>query len=231
MTASTIGCWWSRECEPLPPPSLLGRRRRRAIPIGQPYLGAEKTTSPYSISWNTTTAANGTHTLVARARDVNGNTALTAPVTVNVANATAATPAFVQVNAATPQTNQSAVTVAYTSAQVAGDTNILAIGWNNTTSNITSVTDSAGNMYQLAVPPRGLRPQSGDLVRQQHQGGRRRGQHRDGDVQYGDAVYRHPALEYSGLDPVNPRSITVKITHLAMRGAGAKRGISILLPR
>ena len=118
-------------------------------------LGAEDTTSPYSISWDTTTAANGTHTLVARARDTSGNTALSAPVTVNVANAIPATPAFVQVNAATPQTNQSAVTVTYTSAQVAGDTNILAIGWNNTTSNITSVTNSAGNTYQLAVPTAG----------------------------------------------------------------------------
>ena len=49
-------------------------------------LGAEDTTSPYSVSWDTTTAANGTHTLVARARDVSGNTALSAPVTVNVAN-------------------------------------------------------------------------------------------------------------------------------------------------
>ena len=35
---------------------------------------------------------------------------------------------------------------------MAGDTNILAIGWNNATSNITSVVDSAGNVYQLAVP-------------------------------------------------------------------------------
>jgi glucose/arabinose dehydrogenase/chitodextrinase len=67
--------------------------------------------------------------------------------------ATAPTPlAFVQANAATPQTNQTQVSVAYTSAQVAGDTNILVIGWNNATSNITSVTDSAGNIYQLAVP-------------------------------------------------------------------------------
>ena len=55
-----------------------------------------------------------------------------------------------QANAVTPQTNQSTVTVAYTNAQIAGDTNILAIGWSNTTSNITSVTDSAGNTYQLA---------------------------------------------------------------------------------
>ena len=61
-------------------------------------LGAEDTTSPYSVTWNTTTATNGTHTLTALARDVNGNTALSAPVTVNVANAaTTAPPAFVQV--------------------------------------------------------------------------------------------------------------------------------------
>ena len=61
-------------------------------------------------------------------------------------------PAFVQVSAATPQTNQSQVSVTYANAQVAGDTNILAIGWKNATSNITSVTDSAGNTYQIAVP-------------------------------------------------------------------------------
>src|SRR5439155_21948470 len=47
--------------------------------------------------------------------------------------------AFVQVAAVTPQTNQTSVAVTYMSAQVVGDTNILAIGWNNTTSNITSV--------------------------------------------------------------------------------------------
>ena len=71
------------------------------------------------------------------------------PATLDVADspaaaaAVAAPPAFVQVKAATPQTNQSSVAVTYTSAQVAGNTNILAIGWNNATSNITSVTDSA----------------------------------------------------------------------------------------
>jgi hypothetical protein len=60
--------------------------------------------------------------------------------------------AFVQAKAATPQTSQTQVGVAYSNAQTLGDTNILAIGWNNTTSNITSVTDSAGNVYQLAAP-------------------------------------------------------------------------------
>jgi hypothetical protein len=56
------------------------------------------------------------------------------------------------VSAATPQTNQSQVSVTYTNAQVAGDTNILAIGWKDATSNITSVMDSAGNSYQVAAP-------------------------------------------------------------------------------
>jgi len=168
-------------------------------------LGAEDTTSPYSLAFNTTTVANGTHTLTALARDINGNTALSTPVTITVANAVASSPAFVQVNAATPQTNQSSVGVTYTGAQTAADTNILAIGWNNATSTITSVTDSAGNAYQLAVPTA-----------------------RGGGVS--QAIYYAPnikaaaagtntvtvnfntatpyvdirALEYSGLDPVNP---------------------------
>src|SRR5260221_11301930 len=48
-------------------------------------LGTEDTASPYSVTWNTATAANGSHTLSARARDAAGNTA-TASVTVTVNN-------------------------------------------------------------------------------------------------------------------------------------------------
>ena len=48
--------------------------------------GTEDTTSPYSFSWNTTTASNGTHTLQARARDTSGNTATTAAISVTVDN-------------------------------------------------------------------------------------------------------------------------------------------------
>ena len=53
-------------------------------------LGAEDLTSPYSVSWNTLTAANGNHTLTARARDGVGNTTTSAPVIVNVNNDTQA---------------------------------------------------------------------------------------------------------------------------------------------
>src|SRR5207249_1370685 len=47
-------------------------------------LGAEDTASPYAVSWTTTGAANGSHTLTAVARDAAGNstTAVATPVTV-----------------------------------------------------------------------------------------------------------------------------------------------------
>jgi hypothetical protein len=50
-------------------------------------LGAEVTTAPYAVSWNTTSAANGSHTLTAVARDAAGNTATATNVTVTVNNA------------------------------------------------------------------------------------------------------------------------------------------------
>lgn len=60
-------------------------------------LGAEDTTSPYNVSWNSTTVSNGSHTLSARARDAAGNTSI-ASVTVTVANADA-TPPTVSISA------------------------------------------------------------------------------------------------------------------------------------
>ncbi|MGO9932943.1 MAG: fibronectin type III domain-containing protein [Steroidobacteraceae bacterium] len=64
----------------------------------------------------------------------------------------AAGPAFVQVVAAVPQTKQTSVSVAFTKAQAAGDTNVIAIGWSDITSSIVSVTDSKGNVYSVAAP-------------------------------------------------------------------------------
>src|SRR5439155_27220049 len=47
-------------------------------------LGAEVTTAPYAVSWNTTTASNGAHSLTAVARDAAGNTATSSAVSVTV---------------------------------------------------------------------------------------------------------------------------------------------------
>jgi glutamine amidotransferase PdxT len=49
-------------------------------------LGTEDVVAPFSVSWNTTTTSNGTHTLTAVARDAAGNSATSAPVAVTVSN-------------------------------------------------------------------------------------------------------------------------------------------------
>jgi hypothetical protein len=51
-------------------------------------LGAEDTSSPYSTTWNTTSAGNGSHTLTAIARDTANNTK-SSSLTVTVSNAAA----------------------------------------------------------------------------------------------------------------------------------------------
>jgi hypothetical protein len=49
-------------------------------------LGAEDTTAPYSLPWDSTAVANGSHALAARARDGSGNTATSSAATVTVSN-------------------------------------------------------------------------------------------------------------------------------------------------
>jgi hypothetical protein len=49
-------------------------------------LGAEDTSAPYAISWDTTRTANGSHTLTAVARDQLGLRWTSDPVTVTVSN-------------------------------------------------------------------------------------------------------------------------------------------------
>ena len=50
-------------------------------------LGAADTTSPYVISWNTTSVSDGSHTLRAVARDAAGNSTISAAVSLTVSNA------------------------------------------------------------------------------------------------------------------------------------------------
>jgi len=54
-------------------------------------IGVEDTTSPYSVSWNSTATTNGSHTLRAIARDVAGNVATSTVVTVTVNNVATST--------------------------------------------------------------------------------------------------------------------------------------------
>jgi hypothetical protein len=60
---------------------------------------------------------------------------------------------YVQGNYATPQTAQSSVAVKYSSAQFAGDLNVVVVGWNDSTATVNTVTDTSGNTYTRAVGP------------------------------------------------------------------------------
>jgi hypothetical protein len=56
-------------------------------------LGTEDTTPPYAVTWNTTAAAGGVHSLTAVARDAAGNMTTSAPVSVTVNNGSTGPPA------------------------------------------------------------------------------------------------------------------------------------------
>ena len=79
-------------------------------------LGAELTAAPYSLSWNTTTASDGAHTLTAVARDAAGNLATSAPVSVTTLN-TAPTPPVIS-NVAASNVTSSSATLTWTTNAV-----------------------------------------------------------------------------------------------------------------
>jgi hypothetical protein len=60
---------------------------------------------------------------------------------------------FAQVAASTPQSAVSTLATSFPGAQTAGNLNVVVVGWNDTTSNVTAVTDSQGNVYTLAIGP------------------------------------------------------------------------------
>src|SRR5262249_2456857 len=60
---------------------------------------------------------------------------------------------FVQSNYAVPQSPATVVTVTFAAAQTAGNMNVVAVGWNDSAATVTSVMDSRGNAYSLAVAP------------------------------------------------------------------------------
>ncbi len=100
-----------------------------------------------TITATTAAHAAGTVSVVVTNTDAKSGT-LTNGYTYN--SASGGTIAFVQVNAADPQTASASVPVAYPAAQAAGNLNIVAVGWNDTTSTVSSVTDTRGNTYTQA---------------------------------------------------------------------------------
>ena len=122
--------------------------------------------------------------------------------------------AFVQVNYSVPSTPQSTVTAAYTKAQTAGDTNVVAIGWSNSTSSVTSVTDTKGNTYNVAVGPTVLSGVQSQIIYVAKNIAAAAAGANTVTVKFSAAV-PYPdvrILEYSGLDPVSPVDVTAGAT-------------------
>jgi Bacterial Ig domain len=91
-------------------------------------LGSEDTTSPYAVSWNTTTVANGSHSLTATARDAAGNRATSAQVSVTVSNAPPSNTTRFEESAATltPAGAWSEIDSASAGAALSGDRAVFA---------------------------------------------------------------------------------------------------------
>jgi hypothetical protein len=80
-------------------------------------LGAEDTSAPYEAGWNTTTAADGSHTLTAVARDGAGNTTVSAAIAVTVANQASTTTRIEDTNSGISYTPAGAWTLGYTDSR------------------------------------------------------------------------------------------------------------------
>src|SRR6185437_7487915 len=116
--------------------------------------------------------------------------------------------AFVQEAATTPQTPLSTVTLSFDGAQNAGDLIVVAIGWSDGTSTVSSVTDSSGNSYALAIGPTrysGTASQSIYYAKNIAAAGAN-----TVTVSFSAAV-QYPDVriaEYSGLDGISPLDVT-----------------------
>ena len=134
----------------------------------------------------------------------------------NSAVAALTTPNYVQGNDAVPQTPQTKVTVTYAAAQIAGHLNVVIVGRSDATAQVSSVTDSKGNVYQLAVGPTvqtGSEPVSQSIYYAKNISAAIAGANTV-TVTFTAAAY-YPdirILEYSGVDPVSPVDVSAAAT-------------------
>jgi len=156
---------------------------------------------------NTALAANTSYSYRVRATDAAANLGAYSPAASATTAAVSATPlAFIQRNTATPTTNKTTQAVVFTAAQTAGNLNVVIIGWNDTTSHITSVTDTRGNTYQLAVGPTTLAGLGTQAIYYAANIGPSGANTNSVTVTFDAAVpyLDIRAAEYSGIDPVRP---------------------------
>jgi Bacterial Ig domain/IPT/TIG domain len=129
-------------------------------------FGGQLTTAPYSLSLNTTTLSNATHTISAVAQDPSGNVGTSATVTITVSNSSSGQPTLIYSTAvplAVPSgsawggaspcgQNVVCYRIPLPEPTVAGTTLVMAFGYDSTGSNqVFSVTDNKSNTWALDV--------------------------------------------------------------------------------
>src|SRR5437660_1077903 len=97
-------------------PSPVSFSHNRAC-LRAPARASCATSNPYSISWDTTSASSGSHTLAAVARDAAGNQITSAQRTVTVNNADTSAPAITNVSVS--NITQTAATLTWTTNEPA----------------------------------------------------------------------------------------------------------------
>lgn len=119
-------------------------------------------------------------------------------------------PKYIQGNYLDPQTGQTTVSVLFNSAQNAGDLNIVVVGWNDVTSLVSSVTDTAGNTYALAMAANTFNSLSQSVYYAKNIKSSAAGVNAVKVLMNASAAYTDIRIaEYSGIDLVNPLDVVI----------------------
>ncbi len=105
-------------------------------------LQSTDTTSPYSWSWNTTTATNGTHALTSEAYDAAGNIGTSTAVSVTVSNLSDTTPPTAPANLSASPTGKRKISLSWT----ASTDNVGVTGYR-----VWQATSAGGPFSQIAT--------------------------------------------------------------------------------
>ena len=171
-------------------------------------FGGTAATNVVVVSGNSITATTPAHAAGAVNVVVTNSSGQSGTLTNGYTYAASGTISFVQVNSGPSkiQSSNTSVAVAYTNSQTAGDLNVVAVGWGDTVSAISSVTDTKGNTYTRAVGP----TSNTGLQQAIYYAKNIAGGSNTVTVKFNQAA-AYPdvrILEYSGLDPTSPLDVT-----------------------
>jgi hypothetical protein len=172
-------------------------------------------TIPGTTYTDSAVAASTSYSYRVRATDAANNLSAysnVASATTPAGTQTAAPPAFIQANFSCPQAGVNSVPVTFDQPQSAGDLNVIIIGWNDDTSLVSSVTDTLGNVYSLAVGPTILSGSSGHMSQSIYYAPNVAAAGPAGNtvtVNFNTAAAFPDIriLEYSGIQPVSPLDV------------------------